>query len=106
MLRRRHDERENFAGPVLTDRDEKPVQPDRVTRTFKRTVRVAKLKNRDRLKFHSLRHSCGTWLASKGASERIIQEILGHSTVNVTAIYSHLQPEVMGDAMEKAFDQL
>jgi site-specific recombinase XerD len=35
---------------------------------------------------------------------RHVQATLGRSTtVNITEIYSHLQPEVMGDAMEKAF---
>jgi integrase len=104
VIRRRHREREDdLDGPVFTDRDGQPIRPNRVTRRFKFFVRKAKLKDRDDLKFHSLRHTCGAWLASSGVPLRVIQAILGHSTVNVTEIYSHLQPDVMGDAMEKAF---
>jgi site-specific recombinase XerD len=38
-----------------------------------------------------------------GGRLRIIQAILGHSSVNVTERYSHLQPEVMEKAMEETF---
>lgn len=103
VLRRRHETREDFAGPVLTDRDGKPVKPDRLTRRFKKMVKEAKLKDRDRLKFHSLRHSCGAWLASKGVSERIIQEVLGHASSRTTQIYSHVASSAVEGAMEKAF---
>lgn len=103
VLRRRHAKKEEFDGPVITDREGKPVKPDRVTHTFKRMVRGAKLKNRDRLKFHSLRHSCGAWLASKGVSERIIQEILGHASSRTTQIYSHVASSAVEGAMEETF---
>jgi integrase len=104
VIRRRHHEREDdLDGPVFTDRPGLPIKPDRVTSRFKFFVRKAKLKKREELHFHSLRHTAGSWLASSGVPLRVIQQILGHSTVNVTEIYSHLQPEVMGDAMEKAF---
>jgi site-specific recombinase XerD len=36
---------------------------------------------------------------------RIIQAILGHSSINVTQRYSHLQPEVMGAAMGEALGE-
>lgn len=36
---------------------------------------------------------------------RVIQAILGHSSTSVTERYSHLQPEVMGKAMEEAFGE-
>lgn len=105
-IERRSQDKDNLEGPVFTDRDGDPIRPDRVTRRFKTFVRKAKLKNREELHFHSLRHTCGAWLASSGLSLRVIQKILGHSTVNVTEIYSHLQPDVMGDGMEEAFDKL
>lgn len=107
VIRRMHQEREDdLDGPVFTDRRGLPIKPDRVTRRFKYFVRKAKLKNREDLSFHSLRHTCGAWLASSGVPLRVIQAILGHSTINVTEIYSHLQPDVMGDAMEEAFNNL
>lgn len=104
VLRRRHTERDDgLDGPVFTDRRGLPIKPDRATKRFKFFVRKAKLKGRERLRFHSLRHTCGSWLAMKGVPMRVIQAILGHSSVSVTERYSHLQPEVMGAAMEEAF---
>lgn len=107
VLQRRHEEDGGpHDGPVFTDRDGDPIKPDRVTKRFKFFVRKADLKEKEELHFHSLRHTCGAWLASAGVPLRVIQEILGHSSASVTEIYSHLQPDVMGDAMEEAFDNL
>lgn len=90
---------------VLIDAQGRRVKPDRLSHRFKDMVRGAKLENRERLKLHSLRHSCGAWLASQGVSERIIQEILGHSSIQTTQIYSHIASHAMEDAMERAFGE-
>lgn len=59
--------------------------------------------NGERLHFHSLRHSCGAWFASKGVSEKITQEILGHASSRTTQVYSHVASSALEGAMEKAF---
>ena len=79
------------------------IKPDWATKRFKFFVRKAKLPQRERLRFHSLRHTAGSWLAMRGVPMRVIQAILRHSSISVTERYSHLQPEVMGAAMEEAF---
>ena len=88
-------------GPVFVDRDGLPIKLSRISHRFKDMVRVARLD--DRLHFHSLRHTCGSWLAMKGVPMRVIQAILGHSSVSVTERYSHLQPEVMTKAIHETF---
>lgn len=92
-------------GPVFVDSDGLPPRPDRVTHRFKFYVRKAKLRDRKRLKFHSLRHTTGSWLAMKGVPMRVIQGILGHSSVQVTEQYSHLAPEVAVKAMQETFGE-
>ena len=45
------------------------------------------------LDFHSLRHSCGAWLALSGAHPKAIQTVMRHSTITLTMdTYGHLVP--------------
>lgn len=102
VLQERHDEREpEDSDSVIVDRGEEPVKPDRITKRFKDMVEVAGLD--DRLHFHSLRHTCASWLSMQGVPLRTIQAIMGHSEISVTERYSHLQPEVMSKAMQETF---
>jgi integrase len=104
VARRRDEEHDGDSGdPVFADRSGRPIKADRITKRFKTFVRKAGLDEQEDLHFHSLRHTCGAWLASSGVPLRVIQAILGHSSIDVTEIYSHLQPDVMGEAMEEAF---
>jgi len=89
--------------PVFVDADGDVPKPDRVSKRFKFYVRKAKLSNREELSFHSCRHTTGSWLSMQGVPLRVISEILGHSNTQVTEMYSHLSPEVMGRAMEETF---
>ena len=53
--------------------------------------------------FHSLRHSFASNLAQNGVSLYAIKELLGHSSITTTEIYSHLNMDSLREAM-KTFD--
>ncbi len=78
----------------------KPLFADWITHLFKRYVRSANLSNQD-IHFHSLRHSFASWLAQDGTSVYVIKDLLGHSDVKTTQIYSHLQPESLHSEVNK-----
>ena len=45
-----------------------------------------------RIKWHELRHSFASILTTGGAPLRIVQSLLGHSTIKMTERYAHLAP--------------
>ena len=76
-----------------------PISGDWVTKLTKKCVRKAGLN--PELHFHSLRHTFATWLVQAGVSIYEVQKLLGHSSVAVTQIYSHLASSELHDAVRK-----
>lgn len=50
---------------------------------------------------HTLRHTCATILYKSGYDIKLIQEILGHSSVNTTKIYTHLYDKEVEKTMQE-----
>lgn len=64
-----------------------PFTSDYISKRFKRLLRANSFE--DYYTFHSIRHSTASNLAREGIALPIIQQILGHSDIKTTMIYTH-----------------
>lgn len=55
---------------------------------------------RDRVVFHTLRHTFASWLAIAGTDIYRIKALMRHKTIKMTERYAHLLPDAMREAVE------
>lgn len=51
---------------------------------------------------HALRHGCATHLLQGGADVRHVQKLLGHASIETTALYTEVTPQDLARVVEKA----
>lgn len=104
----------NEAAKILSDRVPKifnkektvfcktskmPFTNEWLSKAFKRAVKKTDLDQS--IHFHSLRHSFASNLVKNGVPLYHLKELLGHSSIAVTEIYSHLNIDSLRDAVNK-----
>jgi len=75
-----------------------------VSKTFSRAVEELGLNNgiddpRQKVVFHTLRHTFASWLVKKTGNIYLVKELLGHKTLTMTERYSHLSADTLRQAV-------
>ncbi len=55
---------------------------------------------RQKVNFHTLRHTFASWLVERGTDLYTVKTLLGHSTIQLTERYSHLAPDALRQAVK------
>jgi integrase/recombinase XerD len=80
------------------------LSADRVQSAFR--ILAAKAGLTIKVTPHILRHSFATWLNDEGIDIKTIQELLGHSSITTTQIYTHIDRNKKLDAVRKVSEKL
>jgi len=92
--------RENYdkLDLVICQPNGNPINVSRFTSNWKTLINRLKMRT---IRFHDLRHTCASLLLSTGTHPKVVQELLGHSSVKITMdIYSHMLPNMQKEAVE------
>lgn len=86
---------------IFSQPDGSPLLPGTITQAWRRLVRRIGLSG---VRFHDVRHSHASLLLKQGVHPKIVQERLGHASIQTTLdIYSHVAPGLQ-EAAAKLFD--
>ena len=90
---------DNKHNLVFTTKTGNPLDPRNMQKVFHDILAKA---NIDKRKIHSLRHSFASRGLEQGIELKVMQELLGHSSIKMTAdLYTHVLPEKKEEAIMK-----
>lgn len=81
---------------VFSDREGKMLTKGATKAPLATALKRAGLRH---IGWHALRHTFASHLVMRGAPVKAVQELLGHSTIEMTMRYSHLSPDARRDAV-------
>jgi len=101
MLERRSDDRSS----ALVFPDRNGGRRKKVSKAFERTIKELGWNKgiddpRQKVVFHTLRHTCASWLVMAGVPLYTVKEYLGHKQISQTERYAHLAPDSLKQATE------
>lgn len=87
---------------VFTTKFYEPIQADVVWDKVKRAMNDLKITNFDKISTHNFRHSFCTNGLKAGVDIQDMQKLMGHTNINTTMIYTHVQEQQIIEASSKA----
>ena len=99
LLEKAHCSQSDTTRLFISDRG-RPMDAAALRRKFDLIVRKAGLPAG--ITPHTMRHTYATELLEGGADLRSVQELLGHSSLSTTQIYTHVSPERLRTAIHQA----
>ena len=98
---------------IIKNRESEIVFPSRkgaktteISRTFDRVVEKLGFNKgikdrRQKVVFHTLRHTYASWLVMSGVDLYTVQRLMGHMSISMTERYSHLAPDHLRKAVSR-----
>ena len=99
-LQQRQERFESLSGPVLVTEKGKPLYPKYVWQLVNRLL--GQTTTLDKKSPHVLRHTFATHLMNQGADLNAVKELLGHSSLAATQVYTHNTIGKLKDIHRKA----
>lgn len=91
-------------GMVFCKPDGDYISPREFLRQYQRLLHKAGL---ERKRFHDLRHTVASLLINANENPKVIQQLLGHSTISTTLdIYAHVMEQTINKSVDNLCDQL
>lgn len=90
--------RSDWGDLAFSTRTGRPLGSSWINVAFRKHLEIAGLK---RVRIHDLRHTAATLLLTRGVHPKVVQDMLGHSTVTLTLdTYSHVTPALHKEAAD------
>ncbi len=101
LLREYHHRHRLLHTSLLFPSSKNPQKPLEFRKRWEAVLREAQLAD---FRYHDLRHSAASFMVRNGMDLRLVAEILGHRTLQMTMRYSHLKRDHLKQAMLKAMN--
>jgi integrase len=100
MLRARHMEAQGKTGLIFPSRKGERITSvsHALTKIMDAMFNEGVEDTRQRVYFHTLRHTFASWLVQRGVDLYNVKELMGHEDIKMTMRYAHLAPEGLRQA--------
>ncbi len=101
LLRDYHQKHRLLHTSLMFPSSTNPQKPLEFRKRWESVLRKAEIAD---FRYHDLRHSAASYMVRNGMDLRLVAEILGHRTLQMTMRYSHLKRDHLKEAMLKAMN--